>query len=75
MTAETITATEIRALRREAEEHSDHDQVLICDLALAPHETHNADGSPLIGPDGQNWTRSQARGACADAINEARAQS
>ena len=75
MTADTITATEIRALRHEAEEHSDHDQVLVCDLALAPHRAANADGSPLIGPDGQVWTRTQARAACADVINETRAQS
>ena len=75
LTADTITATEIRTLRREAKEHSDHDQVLVCDLALAPHEVRNADGSPLIGPNGQNWTRSQARAACADVINQTRAQS
>ena len=75
MTADTITATEIPALRRGPAQHPEHDWVLVCDLALAPHRAANADGSPLIGPDGQEWTRTQARAACADVINETRAQS
>lgn len=73
-TTTAVTTSQITALRGEAYEHGDHDMALICELALAPHETANADGADLIGPDGKVWTRSQAREACAEVIAEAQAQ-
>ena len=47
----------------------DRAQVDLCDQALAAHETADAQGGDLIGPDGAIWTRTEAREACADAIN------
>ena len=55
--------------RAEAEAAGDRAQVDLCDLALAAHETADAQGGDLIGPDGAIWTRTEAREACADAIN------
>lgn len=75
MTADTVTATQIRALREEALAHGDQRQVDICDMALASHETADEIGGDLVGPEGDVWTRTQAREACADAINDAAAQS
>jgi len=69
LTAETITTAQIKALRAEAEAAGDRAQVDLCDLALAAHETADAQGGDLIGPDGAIWTRTEAREACADAIN------
>ncbi len=69
ITAETITTAQIKALRAEAEAAGDRAQVDLCDLALAAHETADAQGGDLIGPDGAIWTRTEAREACADAIN------
>jgi len=69
LTAETITTAQIKALRAEAESAGDRAQVDLCDLALAAHETVDAQGGDLIGPDGAIWTRTEAREACADAIN------
>jgi hypothetical protein len=75
LTAETITIRQIRDLRAEAEEYSDYHQVDWCDLALAAHETSDADGHHLQSPDGDRAvTRTEARQICADAINAARAQ-
>lgn len=65
---ETPTARQINALRREAEAACDRDMVLICDLAAAAHETADAQGGDLIGPDGAIWTRTAALAACADVI-------
>ena len=56
--AETITAAQIRALRSEAAEHGDTEQVDICNHALDASETRN-----------RTWTVEQARALCADAIN------
>ena len=70
-TADTITTAQIRALRDEAARRGDHDLVEICDVALA---AQGAADSLLQGPYG-SWTRDEARGACADAINSAREQS
>ena len=69
ITAETITTAQIKALRAEAEAAGDRAQVDLCDLALAAHETADAQGGDLIGPDGAIWTRTEAREACADAIH------
>lgn len=69
LTAETIATAQIKALRAEAEAAGDRAQVDLCDLALAAHETADAQGGDLIGPDGAIWTRTEAREACADAIN------
>lgn len=76
LTAETIPFSQIRDLRTEALSLSPTDdlQVQWCDLALADREDANDDGSPLVAPDGQPVTRTEARQVCADAINEARAQ-
>jgi hypothetical protein len=69
LTAETITTAQIKALRAEAEAAGDRAQVDLCDLALAAHETADAQGGDLIGPDGAIWTRTEAREACAGALN------
>ena len=58
ITAETITTAQIRALRTEAAEHGDTEQVDICNHALDASETRN-----------RTWTVEQARALCADAIN------
>ena len=69
VTADTITTAQIRALRTEAESAGDAWQVDLCDIALASHDTCNSDGTPLIGPCGGQTTRTEAREACAEAIN------
>lgn len=71
LTADTITAAEIRDLRRRAGRRGDHDLVEICDVALAAQGA--TDSSLLEGPYG-SWTRDEARAACADAINAAQEQ-
>lgn len=75
LTAETITASQIRQLRAEALACpvSDTRMIDICDVALADHETANDDGDPMVDPDGDPITRTEARALCADAINDARA--
>lgn len=69
ITADTITTEQIKALREEALAAGDRAQVDLCDVALAAHETADAEGGELRGPDGEIWTRTEAREACADAIN------
>jgi len=58
LTAETITTAQIRALRTEAQEAGDTEQVSICNHALDTAESHN-----------RSWTVDEARQLCADAIN------
>lgn len=74
MTADTITTAQIRALRQEALAAGGYDQELLCSIALAAHETADAEGGDLIGPDGKPTTRTAAREACAEAIAAAQAQ-
>ena len=66
---DTVTDEQIKALREEALAAGDRAQVDLCDVALAAHETADAEGGELRGPDGEIWTRTEAREACADAIN------
>lgn len=71
---DTITIEQIRKLRNEATASGDSMQVDYCDLALATHETADANGGDLIDPQTKlPITRTEARGICADAINAARA--
>lgn len=58
LTAETITTAQIKALRAEAQEHGDTEQVSICNHALDTAESRN-----------RSWTVEEARQLCADAIN------
>jgi hypothetical protein len=58
ITAETITAAQIKALRSEAQEAGDTEQVSICNHALDTAESRN-----------RSWTVDEARQLCADAIN------
>ena len=74
LTADTITAKQIRALHDEAVAAGDYLMSDICQIALAAHETADEQGGDLIGPDGRVWTRTEARESCADAINEAAAR-
>ncbi len=60
-----INDNDIRALRREARAASDYMMSDICDIALASREDACDDGTPLIGPDGQPTTRTEARRECA----------
>jgi len=69
VTADNITIREIRGLQSEAYEHGDYTMVDICALALAPFESANHDGTPLIGIYGERTTRTWAREMCAQAIN------
>lgn len=74
LTAETITADQIRALREESRAEGDDRQVDYCDVAMARYRRQNADGSDLVWPwNGQPADRDVARKVCADAINAARA--
>lgn len=72
LTAETITTPQIRALRNEADVADDLYTVHLCGLALAAHETAHDDGQNLVGPDGEIWTRTEAREVLAGCINAAR---
>jgi hypothetical protein len=63
LTADTISDDDIRALQSEASEADDPKQVDLCRLALGM--------TPTIA---WNLTPYGARGRCADAINNARAQ-
>lgn len=63
ITADTITDSQIRALRSEASDAWDNEQVAICDIALG-------DGAAAT----ETWTRKTARAECARVINEAAAQ-
>lgn len=73
LTADTITTAQISALKTEAEAAGDTYQADICGIALAYTETANEIGADLVGPDGEIWTRTEARENCAEAINAARA--
>lgn len=67
LTAETITAAQIRALRNEAQAAGDYAQVDICDRALADDDsTTDQDGNEVARAD---LSRTDARAECADAIN------
>jgi hypothetical protein len=68
-----ITIKQIRQLREEALAHGDLRQADICDIALSPNETLNEDGGKIIGPDGEIWTRTQAREECDRVLSAARA--
>lgn len=65
ITAETITAAQIRTLRTEAERASDYLQVDICDVALASDEEGHEVGS---GRTRTAMTRTEARAECARVI-------
>lgn len=73
LTAETITDDQIRALESEAGVAGDLCTVHLCGLALAAHETAHNDGQDFVGPDGEIWTRTEARENLAGCINAARA--
>lgn len=72
LTADTITREQIRDLRNEALAASDYVTVDMCDVALAAHEAADSEGNPLFASDGKPTTRTEAREACADAINASR---
>ena len=44
-----------------------------CDIALSPYETVDAEGMPLVAPDGEPTTRTAARLICEDVIDAAAA--
>lgn len=69
LTADTITDDQIRTLRTEAEAAGDYGQVDLCNRALAT-DTVDQDGNAIALAD---LTREDARAACAEAINAARA--
>lgn len=66
-----ITDKQIRRLMSESLAVDDWAMAEICGLALAPSEHFNADGTPLVGPCGVVWTRTEARTECERVINEA----
>lgn len=76
ITADTITAEQIKALRGEALA-ADDSYIDWCDLALAAHERSDSEGFDLIAPatsrteEPRIVTRTKAREVCADAINYA----
>lgn len=74
LTAADVTSAVIADLRTEAVSAGDSYLVDWCDLARAPHESCNADGSDLVGPEGMPTTRTFSRGVCARAVNAALAQ-
>jgi hypothetical protein len=64
-----ITNQQIRALRTDAAEAGDLDQVAICDVALAGvAHGHTVEAS------GRTWTQEEARAECARVVDAARAQ-
>lgn len=69
LTAADMTPARIAALHAEAASAGDSYLVDWCDLARAPHESCNADGSDLVGPEGMATTRTFARYVCVCAIN------
>ena len=74
-TAENITTKQIKALREEALVAGDYRMVDICAIALTMREDHDEQtAEPLLGPDGDRWTRTEARAECARAIAAAEAQ-
>ncbi len=74
ITAATVTAAQIKALRSEARAAGDSLLAEWCDVALAYGERYDSVGFPLTSPaTGLSVTRTEAREVCADAINDARA--
>jgi hypothetical protein len=74
ITADTITADQIRALRTEARAAGDSLLAEWCDVALAYGERYDSVGFPLTSPGtGLSVTRTEAREVCADAIRAAAA--
>ena len=74
LTADTITAAQIRALRDEATAAGDEEQAAWCDAALADYGADEC--VTILYPlalEGRQVTLTEAREACADAINAARA--
>lgn len=69
LTADTITAAQIKELREEAMTASDYLMVDLCDVALASRERSNDDGSHLEDSDGNPTTRSEARARLAEILN------
>jgi hypothetical protein len=65
LTADTITDEQIRALRAEAVAAGDAVGIFWCEVALGLERATRDDGTPLTAHD--------ARQACADVINAARA--
>lgn len=56
---------------QEALAAGDYHQADLCAIALAPHESADSQGGDLVGPDGQPWTRTEAREECARVIADA----
>ena len=74
ITAATVTAAQIKALRSGARAAGDSMMTEWCDVALAYGERYDSVGFPLTSPaTGLSVTRTEAREVCADAINAARA--
>lgn len=72
VTAETITARQIKALRDDALAAGDYMMVDVCDRALTPDsDTTDQDGNEAALSD---WTQGEARAECASAISDAQAQ-
>jgi hypothetical protein len=70
--AHSITAQQIRDLRREARAAGDNVMSEWCDVALAPFHACDSTGRLLHDPTtGDIVTREEARQVCADAINNA----
>jgi len=71
MTAfEFASEGQIRELRSAAQAAGDTRMTDICDVALAAHETANAEGAALVDPDGYPMTRTEARELCTAVISE-----
>lgn len=64
-----ISDKQIKRIRDHALAWSDYYVVDMCNVALAPFETANADGSDLIGPCGGPILRSEARAFLAEYYN------
>lgn len=64
-------AAAIRALRSEAAEHGDHDQVTICDVALGNAPVADSRYEHAAAP---FRSRAAARQACLDVMQAAKAQ-
>lgn len=75
LTADTITTAQISALHAEAMRAGDYAMADICDVALVSRETTDDLGGTLRDGRGNELTRTDAREACADAINDAAVRS
>lgn len=73
----TVTDRDIQQLRREAEEHGDLRQAMLCVLALGgPEELEGAEpGTEAADLLDEGVTQARARELCEEAIEAARAQS